>query len=637
MLFPFNTSIRKRFLTLFVFVSTIAITTVGTVSMVWSHTFDSKLFSNSMKVRAEILAENSKAALVFSDQDDATELLRSMKHESDIVHVEISHPDGTKLASTGPQPPSNSNHLTFRAPVIQKGETVGQVTVISSLSSLNQKFRQQLTMIALVGGLALCLSILVGIWAQGVVTRPITNLASITQQVGHSKDYSLRAQKLSGDEIGILVDAFNEMLAQIDEYQHQLEAKVEERTTQLSESNKALEKSNHELSQEIQARQETEDQLIRSERFSVIGTFLQGISHEFNNINGSIIGLSYLATEIGKKDPELIEVLDTMHRSVDKQTKLIKNLLSVSGKGGERMSLTQPARIIEDALSLARFKSKTATFTVHQPKKDGPLVMMDGDQIAQVVLNLIINACDASAGKTKQIIEITLEYTEQNVVFQISDNGCGIPEENRHKVFSPFFTTKGEFSDKDEEQAKIKGNGLGLSICEKIISRHNGTIQYHSEIGKGTTFTIKLPRSPAEETTSSLTEAPATEPESPSHQHEILVVEDQEALRFVSCTFLKKSGFKPLEACHGKEALEILEKHNPSLILLDLNMPIMDGFGFLEVLKSEEKKIRTLILTGLPRDEAERQLEGLPYENIYSKPVDMKSLCQTLVDEMQPG
>ena len=255
-------------------------------------------------------------------------------------------------------------------------------------------------------------------------------------------------------------------------------------------------RSQDELTSRIAQMQATLDdlreQLTESQRLATIGTIAAVIAHEFNNLLTPIVSYSQYAlqsAESAKPDTELIKkALNKAYQSSTKAGRICTSMLGLA-RGESSFGHVQVQQLVEETLLvLAR-----------DPQKDGialrvqvqPNLSVYGDhvQLEQVLLNLLINARQAMLGKGGSITIRAGRTDAGELRLQVVDTGPGIPEKYRPRIFEPFFTTKGTATRKGE----TKGTGLGLAICKEIVEHHKGRIEVHSEVGKGTTFTIYLP------------------------------------------------------------------------------------------------------------------------------------------------
>ena len=228
-------------------------------------------------------------------------------------------------------------------------------------------------------------------------------------------------------------------------------------------------------------------QLVRSEKMAGIGTLASGITHEFNNLLQIIRGHTEFAMKT-KKVKDMEEALDKVKDASDRVAKIIKDLVIFSKKEESEEVSFDITEIIESVLSLIENHIKKHNICVVRKYKKRPRINVNKEKIHQVFLNLVTNARDAMIPKGGKL-EIIVDRDKENVEVSISDTGKGIEKKNIDKVFEPFYTTKGAIGGDD----MLQGSGLGLSVSYGIVHRHRGTIDVKSEVGKGTTFKVKLP------------------------------------------------------------------------------------------------------------------------------------------------
>jgi len=229
--------------------------------------------------------------------------------------------------------------------------------------------------------------------------------------------------------------------------------------------------------------QEKNGQLIRSERLAAIGQLAGGVGHELRNPLSAIKNAVYYikgkvaSSELGQREPRVMEFLDIIDGEINSSSKIITDLLGFSRVGKPSVSPARIEKIIEDALSHAPIPENIEL----TKKLDAglPEINVDPDQIKEVVVNIITNAVEAMPEGGRLLI--ATREKDKFLEVEVSDTGCGIPQESMDKIFDPLFTTK------------AKGIGLGLPVCKAIIDRHEGGIAVESKVGEGTTFNIKLP------------------------------------------------------------------------------------------------------------------------------------------------
>lgn len=233
---------------------------------------------------------------------------------------------------------------------------------------------------------------------------------------------------------------------------------------------------------------EAHEQLRTAEKLASIGQLAAGVAHEINNPLGSILIYSSMlknTIEKASADHQTKEDVELIIEEAKRCKNIVSNLLNFARQGKLNLSNVNFAKLLNSVIKSVKKNPEYSdvNFKIETDGK-GKELQADEDQLKQVLLNLINNACEAMSEVSNKIISIKLLSEEENIIVEISDNGCGISPENYSKIFTPFFTTK-----------KIgKGTGLGLAISYGIIKMHRGDISFKSEVGKGTTFTLKLPK-----------------------------------------------------------------------------------------------------------------------------------------------
>ncbi|MBA7611236.1 Adaptive-response sensory-kinase SasA [subsurface metagenome] len=282
------------------------------------------------------------------------------------------------------------------------------------------------------------------------ITKPIRNLVSASLKLAKG-DLSHRVEGMPEDAIGELGKAFNSMADAIEERDEQLKEYVKKK-------------------------------IMKSERLAMIGQLAAGVAHEINNPLGSILIYSHLLLEdLEEKDTQR-ENLEKIVNQATRCKEIVKGLLDFSRQTEPEMNQKDINKIVNEVLSLVERQVMFQNIKVTKKlSKSLPMVMLDEAQIQQVFMNIVLNAVEAIEGQGELIIETTSngEFIETKFI----DTGCGISEQNIEKLFEPFFSYK----------KKGHGIGLGLAISYGIIKKHNGEIIVKSEVGKGSSFTIRLP------------------------------------------------------------------------------------------------------------------------------------------------
>jgi hypothetical protein len=352
----------------------------------------------------------------------------------------------------------------------------------------------------------------------------------------------------------------------------------------------------------------TEEQLRQSQKMEAVGRLAGGVAHDFNNILSII--LSYcgmMLGELSEGDPMRDDLLE-IKKAGERAAELTKQLLMFSRHQMIEQRVLDVRQILIGIEKMIRRLLGPDVELTFLPSTSVGKVTADAGQVEQIVMNLVVNAREAmpSGGKfvlETRNVELDEEYAATHpgvtagayVMLAFSDTGVGMTKEVQSRVFEPFFTTK----------ERGKGTGLGLSTVASIVKQRGGHVWVYSEPGKGTTFRVYLPRTVgANDRTSSI-----PPPMGISKGNEtILLVEDDEQVRAVACSILRRQGYRVLEASNGGEALLACEQHTSPihLLLTDVVLPRMSGRQIAERLLALRPQMKVLFMSGYT-DEAVRQ------------------------------
>ncbi len=246
--------------------------------------------------------------------------------------------------------------------------------------------------------------------------------------------------------------------------------------------------------QDISRQKEEENRLFESVRLSAVLSLAGGIAHNFNNLNTGISGFLHLAlrdTTIGEKTRERI---GTALESLEEINHITESLLRFSGQRQESSSQESDLRqIITDILTLMQPSFDSNEINLLVKIDEAPKIECNVSGISQALYSIIENAYHAVQECQNKSIRITCFIEKSEAVIIIADTGIGISSKNLNKIFTPFFSTKGEHAEYSSSQSQFEGLGLGLPMTKNIITRHHGTINVSSELGEGTSVTIRLP------------------------------------------------------------------------------------------------------------------------------------------------
>jgi PAS domain S-box-containing protein len=346
-----------------------------------------------------------------------------------------------------------------------------------------------------------------------------------------------------------------------------------------------------------------ETQLRQSQRLEAVGQLAGGVAHDFNNLLQVILGYGELAQHDGSSGPGLRRNLEEVLKAGRRAQSLVGQLLAFSRRQVLEMKNVDLNDAIADMLKmLRRVIGEHITLEVLAGKDLG-IVRADPGQIGQILTNLCVNARDAiPEGGTITIETANVCFDEmfcQNhawarpghfILLRVTDTGCGMDSETIDKIFEPFFTTK----------EPGKGTGLGLATVYGLISQHDGFLHVDSEIGRGTTFEVYLPKGERSEAAIESTTSDAP----PAGTETILLAEDDESVRKLTQTILEGAGYKVLTAADGEEALALFVRHadNIGMMLLDVIMPKLGGRELYERIRRSHPRIPVLFASGYSMD-----------------------------------
>ncbi len=374
-----------------------------------------------------------------------------------------------------------------------------------------------------------------------------------------------------------------------------------------------------------------ETKFAQSQKMQAVGQLAGGVAHDFNNLLTVIIGNSeFLLMRHQAADPSFKEI-NEIHQNALRAATLVGQLLAFSRKQTmQPRTLNLRDTIGELAIMLRRLVREGMELKLeHGP--DLWAVHADEAQLSNAIINLVVNARDAMPEGGNVTIRTTNhtavhatalgsaimppgEYVRIDVV----DTGTGIPKEHVGKIFDPFFTTK----------PVGQGTGLGLATVYGIVKQSNGFITVDSEVGRGTTFTIYLPRYQADPNAVAVVEERA-QPRDVTGQDTILLVEDEEAVRSFAARALKLRGYNVLEASGGEEALEIVRSATSTIHLLitDVVMPNMDGPTLVRNVRLLKPEMQIIFMSGYAEETFRRNDEKAEELHFLPKPFGLKQLA----------
>jgi len=378
-----------------------------------------------------------------------------------------------------------------------------------------------------------------------------------------------------------------------------------------------------------------ERELLQAKKLEAIGTLAGGIAHDFNNILGGMVGyLSLLKEQHAPEDPHYA-ILRKIELSTQQTSELVKQLLAFSRRGKFESKPVDMNGIIRNVLKiLSRSISKKISIVTDL---QGDLSMTEGDpsQLEQVIMNVSLNAAQAMPDGGELKITTTMipfedlpkdmfgyEHFDLYILTSISDTGIGMEKPIKEHIFEPFFTTKA--------MGKEAGTGLGLSTAYGIIRNHGGAIQVKSEVGEGTTFSIYLPAKYVSHQKEEIEEAKSDT--AVQGKGKILVVDDEDVFREMMKDVLAYLGYDVLASENGQEGIQVYKEHQEEidLVILDMNMPVMDGKEMFRILKKINPNVRALLATGFALDGEVQELMTEGVMGFIQKPFMIEDISKAI-------
>jgi two-component system cell cycle sensor histidine kinase/response regulator CckA len=390
-------------------------------------------------------------------------------------------------------------------------------------------------------------------------------------------------------------------------------------------------------------RRNLEEQLRRAQKLESLGLLAGGVAHDFNNLLTGIMGNASLVLDLVDGDSGVRGMLQDIIRASERAADLTRQLLAYAGKGKFVIEQVNASALVRDISELIRTSvPHTIELSLHL-HPDLPTIEGDPSQIQQLVMNLILNAVEAT-GERPGVVRVTTGIREirsgsrmahyrpeppspgMYVVLQVMDDGCGMADSVKAQIFDPFFTTK------------FTGRGLGLAAALGIARGHKGAIGVESVEGSGSTFTVLLPVSgaarPADvsDTIFGSQQFPATSAGA------ILIIDDEDVVRRAARASLEHFGFTVFEACDGRDGADLFSRLHDrvSAVLLDLTMPRMDGHDVWRYIRRVRPDMRIIISSGFEECEAMKQFVEDPGLAFIKKPYTATALVRTIRSVLNP-
>ena len=538
-LFP-NKSIRNKQMFIIMLVTSVALLLAcGTFVAFETNNFQKEMVQN-LVTQAKIIGNNTAAALDFNDSKTAAETLSALKAQPHIIGACVFSRSGSDFAdydragnAIAFQPPLKpqatgysfrNGALSLYEPITSKGDLVGVIYLESDMRALHARVAQFVVITAVVLLLALLVAFLLSVYLQRLISEPILELARTAHAVALEKNYSVRATKKSGDELGQLVDGFNEMLDQIQARdtalrtaRDDLEERVKERTRELENIHKQLVEASrrggmaeiatnvlHNVGNVLNSVNISTgliaERIKRSKASSLAKVVALLVEHardlgEFitNDPNGKHVPahLARLSEHLVGEQAEITGELDSLRRNVEHIKEIVAMQQNYATAGGVK-EMIDMAGLLEDSMRLNEGALKRHGVEIVRELETVLPMNVEKHKILQILVNLVRNAkyaCDDS-GRAGGRLTMRMVNGAGTVKISVIDNGIGIPPENLTRIFNHGFTTR------------AGGHGFGLHSGALAAKEMGGSLTVESEgLGQGAAFTLELPRPAAAENT----------------------------------------------------------------------------------------------------------------------------------------
>src|SRR5437899_3188569 len=574
-----QTTIKRKLIGLIMLTSSVALIVAFALMIASDYVSFRSGMVRDLRTLADVVGTNGSSALDFDDEEFATKTLAALAATPNISSASIYTKEGKVLASylrdkRSESPPTTpgaegylfkNGYLTLFRPIMRGGEQIGTIYLQSTLQEMNAR----LSRYSEIGGaIVLGASLIAFLFSsrlQRVISEPILSLAHTARIVSEQKNYSVRAEKRTGDEIGFLIDRFNEMLGQIEEHEKEL--------------------------------QDVNEQLVQSEQRARAGTqaksqFLANMSHELRTPLNAIIGYSEMLQEEAQDSGQesFIPDLKKINRAGRHLLELINDVLDLSKIEAGKMELYLETfdipNLLEEISATVKLlvQKNSNTIEVRCPANLGAM-RADVTKVRQALFNLLSNASKFT-NHGKITLEAAREVSSSNgdwIVFRVSDTGIGMTPEQQARVFEAFAQADAS------TMRDFGGTGLGLAITKNFCRMMGGDVALTSEPGKGSIFTIRLPTEVRESEVELEAESKSIAAPPTVEGKTILVIDDDADTREVLERFLNRKGFHVECASSGQDGLRLAKELHPAAITLDVMMPEMNGFEFVAELHKHDE------------------------------------------------
>jgi len=563
-----------------------------------------------------IVAMNSGAPLAFDDRRSANEALSAFQTRAAVARAELydvggnlfasyQRPEATGEPSAGlAKPDASATGLRMqRTAVEEQGQRLGTLQVFYDLDELQSHLWQTLGLSTLVALIAVLMVYLFSLRIRGTLIRPIELLGQTARRISQTRDYAQRAPKVSDDELGAFTETFNQMLAQIQKQDAEIQASRAE----------ALNASQ-----------------LKDE-------FLATLSHELRTPMAPILGWAQILRLNGGGNAQVLQASAVIERNARAQNKIVDDLLDmsriVSGKLKLEVHTMDLADAVHAAIETVAAAATAKSIALEQDIEPG-LAIVHGDphRLQQVAWNLMSNAIKFTGSGGR--VRVTLGRHSAQAVLSVVDTGQGITAEFLPHIFE-------RFRQADSSITRHHGGlGLGLSIARQLVELHGGDISAASAgVNQGSTFTVTLPIAPGDlprrESRSEIPPPADARGRRSLHGCKVLLVEDEQDARELVEGILRLAGAIVLAVDSAAAAMRVFDPFQPDVLLSDIGMSGASGYDLIRQLRASSsvamRDVPAIALTAFARPEDRARAREAGFQQHLSKPIDNDALIAAVL------
>jgi signal transduction histidine kinase/ActR/RegA family two-component response regulator len=579
----------------------------------WRETLD------GLQSQTMIVAMNSGAPLAFADRYSANEALAAFSARPAVAKATLYDVNGARFATYLRSPetagkqaaPALQDRLfvnrwhAHTAAVEDRGQLLGRIDVLYDLRDLQRHLMRSLALSVLVSLLVVTMVYLVSLRLNKVLVKPIALLSQTARKVSETKDYSLRATKVSDDEMGVFTDTFNQMLAQIQK-------------------------------QDVEIQASRADALHASQ---LKDEFLATLSHELRTPMTPILGWAQILRRSAYGNEQVLQAAEVIERNARAQNKIIDDLLEmsriVSGKIRLDVQAIDLASVVAEAVDTVATAAQARGIELRTDLEPGlPLTRGDPHRLQQVVWNLLSNAIKFTQRGGQ--VQVALRRSGQQLEISVSDTGQGIAGEFLPHVFE-------RFRQADSSNTRHhSGLGLGLSIVKQLVELHGGSVRASSDgEGQGACFTVSLPVLAVSDQARPLPTPARAEVDAPVlpgaidlRGLKLLLVDDEQDGRQLVEHMLRGVGAEVVSVDSAQAAMQALQGFRPDALVSDIGMPGENGYELIQRIRALPESaggtMPAVALTAFARAEDRQRALEAGFQLHVAKPVEQADLLAAL-------